>query len=109
MEAHGFMSPFETLLSKLDKIQAKEALKSEEKVSIWADPVLEKVEEEEAIREKNEVIIQLLMIHYLPTKHQDTDEKLITDETIDQGKTDEAAKEAINAKVEGEEITLKFS
>ena len=48
------------------------------------------------------------MIHNLLMKHQDTDEKLITDETANKGKTNEAAKEAINTKAEGEEITLKF-
>ena len=35
--------------------------------------------------------------------------KLITDETTDKGKIDGSSKEAINAKAEGEEITLKFS
>ena len=50
------------------------------------------------MKEKSEVIIQLLIIHYLLLKYQDTDETI-----------DEAAIEAINTKAEGEEITLKFS
>ncbi|WOH14869.1 hypothetical protein DCAR_0934396 [Daucus carota subsp. sativus] len=39
--------------------------------------MLEKVGEEEAVKEKNEVIIQDLMILYLLSEHQDTDENLL--------------------------------
>ena len=108
MEAHGLMKFFKTLLSKLEKIQAKDALESEEKLNIWDNPELDRAEQEKAIKEKIEVIIQLLMIHYLLSKHQDTDEKPITDETV-KGKNEEAAIQAINSEAEGEEITLKFS
>ena len=60
------------------------------------------------MKEKSEVMTQLLMIHYLQSKHHDTDEKPITDETV-KGNSDEAAMEGINSEAEGEEITLKFS
>ena len=108
MEAHGLMRFFKTLLSKLEKIQANDALKSEEKLKISGNPELDKDDEEKAMKQKSEVIIQLLMIHYLLSKHQDTDEKPITDETV-KGKNEEAAIQAINSEAEGEEITLKFS
>ena len=102
-------------MSKLESIQARDALKSEEKMSIWADPVVEREENEKANQEKNEVVIQLLMTYYTLMKHQDTNNIINsdvsnTDETnTDEADTYEAAKEAINAKAEGEEITLKFS
>ena len=87
-----------TLLSKLDSIQAGESLKSEEKLSIRANPVIERDEKEKATKEKNEVVIQLLMIYYILMKHQDTDDTLTTDENTDEGKTNEAAKRSHHCK-----------
>ena len=49
------------------------------------------------------------MIYYILMKHQDTDDIPTTDENTDKTNIVEAAKEAINAKAEWEEITLKFS
>ena len=97
-----------TLLSKLESIQAGESLKSKEKLSIWVDPMIERDEDEKATKEKNELVIQLLMIYYILSKHLDTDDTLTTYENTNEGETDEDAKEAINAKA-GEEITLEFS
>ena len=88
------------MLSNLESIQAKEYLKSEEKLCIWANPVVEGEENEKADQEKNEVVIQLLMILYTD-EALGTDDIPTTDENTDETNTDEAAKEAIKAKAEG--------
>ena len=56
------------LLSKLESIQARESLKSEEKLNIWAYPVIERDEDEKTIEERNKVVTKLLMIYYILTK-----------------------------------------
>ena len=80
-----------------------------EKWCIWEKATVEGEKNYDAKQETNAMVSRLLMIHRLLMSYQDTHEILDDDGNTDETNTGEAANKTINANVEGEEITLKFS